>query len=127
MSKRKKKPEWHVEVDKKYQSVYFGRWYMDVQLNREFDIDVGKELGVAVLLGGGLSSRGASGTGRLCEILLPGEDRLIKSKKAQKRVVEHVLKELEKVAQRFIEESQAAVARVVDEERAQLEADGDAG
>lgn len=121
LSKRKKKPEWHVEVDKKYQSVYFGRWYMDVQLNREFDIDVGKELGIAILLGGGISGRGCSGTGRLCEILIPGENRIIKTKKAQKRVVDRVLRELEKVAQRFIEESQAAVARVVDEERALLE------
>lgn len=123
----KKKPEWHVEVDKKYRSVYFGRWYMDVQLRREFDIRAGVERGLAVFVGGGCSGQGCSGSGTLCEILLPGEDRVIKSEKAQKRVTKHILDELEKVAQRFIEESQAAVARVVDEERARLEEDGDAG
>lgn len=123
----KKKPEWHVEVDKKYQSVYFGRWYMDVQLRRKFDIRGGVERGLAVFVGGGCSGRGCSGSGTLCEILLPGEDRVIKSEKAQKRVTKHILDELEKVAQRFIEESQAAVARCVAEERARLEEDGDAG
>jgi hypothetical protein len=123
----KKKPEWHVEVDKKYQSVYFGRWYMDVQLRREFDIRAGVERGLAVYVGGGCSGQGCSGSGTLCEILLPGEDRVIKSKKSKERIIKHALAELEQVARRFIEEAQAAVARCVAEERKLLEEEEDAG
>jgi hypothetical protein len=97
---KKKRPLVEVSENK----VYFGRWYMEVKVDRQYDHRAGKELGIMVLVSGGMSHRTGTEPYTFTAPLLPPDSTLQDAEEIEDRLAQALAPLAEEFLRRMEEE-----------------------